>query len=127
MLRRLEAAADESVRRLLPRLLGTRGRRLRFELLNDDDPRTIDEVAVVTYDVARVLALAHRLGIVHRDVKPEHVLYDRRLGRAVLIDFDLAYETTPTSPLVPANQYGVGTQGFMVSTCGSAPALNSGA
>ncbi|HJZ83715.1 MAG TPA: serine/threonine-protein kinase, partial [Polyangia bacterium] len=45
--------------------------------------------ALIVLKVADGLAVAHRAGIVHRDVKPENVLIDQD-GRVVLSDFGIA-------------------------------------
>ncbi len=52
-------------------------------------PIGIDRALAVGEQVAEALAHVHRLGVVHRDVKPSNILFDD-LGRARLADFGIA-------------------------------------
>ena len=53
-------------------------------------PLPPDEVVGVLRDVADALHEAHGHGIIHRDVKAENILIDRRTGRAMVTDFGIA-------------------------------------
>jgi serine/threonine-protein kinase len=58
--------------------------------VTDGGPLPAGEVVGLLRDVAAALHEAHRLGIVHRDVKAENILVDRRTGRAMVTDFGIA-------------------------------------
>ena len=58
--------------------------------VTDRGPLPAGEVVGLLRDVAAALHEAHRLGIVHRDVKAENILVDRRTGRAMVTDFGIA-------------------------------------
>ncbi len=59
------------------------------------DPR---QVASVLAKVSRGLAVAHRLGIVHRDIKPGNILFTRS-GDPKIVDFGLAKRALSTLTL----------------------------
>lgn len=73
-------------------------------------------------DVARILAAAHRAGLVHRDIKPENVMI-RNDGAIKLLDFGIArrLENSPApsptthsgSPADPAESSMIGTPYYM--------------
>jgi WD40 repeat protein/serine/threonine protein kinase len=68
------------VMRLLPHNL-----RLRLE----EGPLGFQEVAQLVDQITSALAMSHRQGVVHRDIKPDNILLDVS-GNAYLTDFGLA-------------------------------------
>ncbi|MBV8757208.1 MAG: protein kinase [Deltaproteobacteria bacterium] len=82
---------------------------------------TVDEVVRLADDIARALAAAHRVGVVHRDIKPGNIILRSQTGRAVIADFGISHvhstEETPTrrKPLLAANDEGMvlGTPQYM--------------
>ncbi len=77
-----------------------RGGSLRDELGNG--PLAPERAARLAEQVALALASAHRQGVVHRDVKPENVLFDED-GNAYLTDFGIAKDLVD-----PAEASGIG-------------------
>ena len=65
--------------------------------LLDDGPLPAAEVAALARDVAQGLAEAHRLGIVHRDLKSENILVTPE-GRAKIADFGIAKRALASGP-----------------------------
>ncbi|MDP6442547.1 MAG: serine/threonine-protein kinase, partial [Pirellulaceae bacterium] len=63
------------------------GTDLRQLMLNDE--LTPEQALAIVPQVCEALQYAHEEGIVHRDVKPENILIDRR-GRVKIADFGLA-------------------------------------
>ncbi len=66
--------------------------------------------ATLVHDLARALAHAHEVGVVHRDVKPQNVLLDAE-GRPRLTDFGLARETDSHVGLTRSGAF-IGTPGY---------------
>ncbi len=91
---------------------------LVMELL---EPRTLPtsdaEVADFLLSLCRGVAALHRMGYVHRDVKPQNILY--RADEPVLIDLGLVKDTArdfaahgTSLTLIDGHAAGVGTPGF---------------
>jgi serine/threonine-protein kinase len=78
------------------------------ELIAEEAPLSSERVAILGMGIARALAAAHALNIVHRDVKPANVIVDEQ-GIPHLMDFGLAREIVDEDPGITAPGILVGT------------------
>lgn len=73
-------------------------------------PLPPDEVATIVRQIAAAVHAAHEAGVIHRDLKPDNVMYDPATRGVKLLDFGIAADTdmTPEQRLTRA--------GFFVGT-----------
>jgi alpha-tubulin suppressor-like RCC1 family protein/tRNA A-37 threonylcarbamoyl transferase component Bud32 len=86
------------------------GRTLK-QVIKEEHPLQPDYVVGVLRQVASALAAAHRLGIVHRDVKPENIFIDSD-GKALLADFGVARSMSGDTQLT-MHGVAIGTPSYM--------------
>ena len=76
-----------------------------------DGRLSVEEVARIMREVASALDLAHRRGVIHRDIKPHNVLLEKETGRALVSDFGIA--RTAENASLTASGMVVGTPTYM--------------
>lgn len=91
---------------------GSLARRLRPDPTKPPIPLPLPEVANYLDQMADALDEAHDQGLIHRDIKPQNILLDRR-GRILVADFGLATAVTGSSSSVMVDTSGSGTPLYM--------------
>ncbi|UCC47468.1 MAG: protein kinase [Gemmatimonadota bacterium] len=81
------------------------------EILREAGPLEVEEALEYLRQAASGLAYAHQHGVVHRDVKPENILFEESTGRLMLTDFGLAKALGAESLTVPGDV--IGTPHYM--------------
>jgi serine/threonine protein kinase len=56
-------------------------------------PLPHDEVADIVAQIGEAVQAAHQVGVVHRDLKPDNLMYDPDTRRVKLLDFGIATDT----------------------------------
>jgi hypothetical protein len=82
------------------------------EFLNEHGPFPWREATLITADVCRALATAHRAGLVHRDMKPANIMRSTT-GLVKLADFGLAKMTDQLESSHSAAGHLLGTPSYM--------------
>ncbi len=89
------------------------GGNLREILLPEKKPvKDLNRIVAVIRQVADSLAAAHRVGIVHRDVKPENILISQD-GVVKVSDFGLALPLDEEAHRITVSGTSLGTLGYM--------------
>jgi serine/threonine protein kinase len=103
----------DSVAYIVMRLLtgGTLYERLHQQMVEKGVMPSFGEVAGLLRQLAGALDYAHNRGVIHRDIKPNNVMFDNQ-GFAFITDFGLAKITDTTSSLTGSNSI-VGTPTYM--------------
>src|SRR5436190_2121989 len=81
------------------------------------------EIRQILVQVARALAYAHKSGIVHRDIKPDNIMFDEH-GLAVVTDFGIA--KAASGGKLTGTGMSIGTPHYMSPEQARAQALDAG-
>ena len=76
-------------------------------------PMSPEDVATMLRQVGAALDFAHRRGVIHRDVKPSNILWERETGRWLVTDFGVARVTSSGEDGLTQPGTSIGTPAYM--------------
>jgi len=81
-------------------------------LIEQNGPAQISSARAWFHQIASALEHAHKLGIIHRDVKPENIVITPDMETAYLVDFGIALSGAEAKRLT-GSDYVIGSPGYM--------------
>ncbi len=82
------------------------------DFLNENGPLSVEQTIQFITPVLSALAAAHRIGIIHRDVKPENILISKD-GRIKVADFGLARNITMGQTMTAESSVVLGSVSYL--------------
>ena len=82
------------------------------DFINENGPLSVEQTIQFITPVLSALAAAHRIGIIHRDVKPENILISKD-GRIKVADFGLARNLTMGQTMTAESSVVLGSVSYL--------------
>jgi serine/threonine protein kinase len=77
-----------------------------------EGPLSVDSAVEIILEAARGIGAAHRMGMIHRDIKPDNIMIDKK-GEIRVADFGLAKELGEAATVLTAAGQAMGTPSYM--------------
>jgi hypothetical protein len=88
-------------------------------LLERDGPLPLNETCRILIDAAGALAAAHKVGLIHRDIKPDNIMLEGPERRVLLMDFGIAKMLSSNDAQLTGTGVLIGTPLYMSPEQGS--------